>query len=432
MSLLLRNCDILKTENGAFITVRNGYLGIEGHVIDYISDIPPVKQYDEEKDMGGKLLMPGLINCHGHSAMTLLRGLGSDLCLQDWLEKEMFPVEARLTKEDIHAGRALAMLEMIRTGTTTFSDMYMEPADASQFCGKAGMKGHFSRVMQEFDPDQTYESNGRGLLNNRFFEEYSGSYDDRIRIDYMIHAEYTCYPHLVKAYVRDAKEHGALVHTHISETRKEHDECIARYGKTPLKWFADLGAFDMPAYAAHCVWVTEEDIKLMKEKGVTCVHCPSSNMKIGSGFAPIPEMLEAGVNVALGTDGAASNNNLNMFEEMHLASVIHNGRTLDPTILKAEDVLKMATINGAKALGRPDTGSLETGKKADIIALDMTAPHLVPNLDTVSLIVYSAQGSDVCMTMCDGKILYEDGIFLTLDKDDIYRQVKESVQRLYR
>ncbi len=432
MSLLLRRCDILKTENDSFVTVKNGYLGIEGSRIDYISDLPPQKQYDTVKDMPGKLLMPGLINCHGHSAMTLLRGVGSDLSLHDWLEREMFPVEDRMTREDIHAGRSLAMLEMIRTGTTTFSDMYMFPEDAAELCGKAGMKGHFSRVMQEFDPAITYEANGRGPLNNRIFEKYNGSFDDRVRIDYMIHAEYTCFPELVRQYVQDAKERGALVHTHISETKKEHDECLARHGKTPLRWFADLGAFDTPAYTAHCVWVSADDISLMREKGISCIHCPTSNMKIGSGFAPIPQMLEAGVNVALGTDGAASNNNLNMFEEMHIAAIIHNGRTLDPTVMKAEQVLKMATVNGARALRREDTGSLETGKKADIIALDLSAPHLVPNLDTVSLIVYAAQGSDVCMTMADGRILYEDGAFLTLDKDEIFRQAAESIKRLYR
>ena len=431
MSLLLKNCSILKTENDEFVTLKNAYLGIEGSVIDWISTELPEKKYDEEKDMSGKLLMPGLINCHGHTAMTLLRGSGSDRSLQDWLYDCMIPVEDRMTLSDIHAGRALAMMEMLATGTTTFSDMYMEPEDAVQFCAEAGMKAHFSRVMQSFDPHESYEDNGRGTVNNMLFEKYNNSSDGRIRIDYMVHAEYTCNEEMVRRYAADCKAHHALFHTHISETKKEHDECLEKYRKTPVKWFYDLGAFENPSYLAHCVWVNEDDLDIMKNNGVTCVHNPSSNMKLGSGFAPIPRMLRMGINVALGTDGAASNNNLNMFEEMHLASVIHNGFHLDSTIMKASDVLKMATINGAKALGRPDTGSLKIGKKADIIALDMSRPHLYPDHDTTALIVYSAQGSDVCMTMVDGKILYENGKFLTIDAEDVRRQVEESVRRLF-
>jgi 5-methylthioadenosine/S-adenosylhomocysteine deaminase len=293
------------------------------------------------------------------------------------------------------------------------------------------MKAHFSRVMQSFDPHESYEDNGRGTVNNMLFEKYNNSSDGRIRIDYMVHAEYTCNEEMVRRYAADCKAHHALFHTHISETKKEHDECLEKYRKTPVRWFYDLGAFENPSYLAHCVWVNEDDLDIMKNNGVTCVHNPSSNMKLGSGFAPIPRMLRMGINVALGTDGAASNNNLNMFEEMHLASVIHNGFHLDSTIMKASDVLKMATINGAKALGRPDTGSLEIGKKADIIALDMSRPHLYPDHDTTALIVYSAQGSDVCMTMVDGKILYENGKFLTIDAEDVRRQVEESVIRLF-
>ena len=431
MSILLKNCNILKTENDDFVEIKNGYLGIDGDTIDYISDVRPEKKYDEEKDMSGKLLMPGLVNAHGHTAMTLLRGKGSDLNLQDWLHQEMFPVEDKMVNEDFYAGRAVAILEMISTGTTTFSDMYMDPVGAIELCGKAGLRGHFSSVFQSFNPDETYEENGRGPRNNEIFEKYNNSFNGRIRVDYMVHAEYTTFKPITKKYVEDAKKRGATFHTHISETKKEHDECLAKYNQTPTEWFEEIGAFENPSYLAHCVWASEHDLEIFKKYNLTCVHHPSSNMKLGSGFAPIQKMLDMGINVALGTDGAASNNNLDLFEEMHIASIIHNGNSLDPTILKAKDVLKIATINGAKALQRFDTGSLEVGKKADIIALDLHKPHLHPNLDTVSLIVYSAQGSDVCMNMVDGKIIYENGKFLTLDEDEIYRLVDESVKRLY-
>ena len=221
------------------------------------------------------------------------------------------------------------------------------------------------------------------------------------------------------------------MHIHLSETRKEHQECIYKYGKTPARWFYDLGAFDSRAFAAHCVWVTEEDMELLREKDVCVVHNPTSNMKLGSGFAPIQRMLDKGITVGLGTDGAASNNNLNLLEELHLASVLHNGYSGDPTIMKPADVLRMATVSGAKIQGRSDTGELKVGKKADIAAIDLDAPHLKPNLDPLALVCYSAQGADVYMTMCDGRILYENGEFLTLDKERIYADVDSAVKLLY-
>ena len=218
---------------------------------------------------------------------------------------------------------------------------------------------------------------------------------------------------------------------HLSETKKEHVECIEKYGKTPTEWFNDLGCFENPTLAAHCVWVEDSDMDILKDKGVTVVHNPTSNLKLGSGFAPVPKMIEKGINVALGTDGAASNNNLNFMEEIHLASIMHNGRLGDPTVMDPETVLKMATINGAVAQGREDTGSLEVGKKADVVAFDVNKPHLTPNLNPEALLVYSAQGSDVCMTMVDGNILYENGEFKTIDKERVYSEVKKSIARLY-
>ena len=431
MKLLLKHCGILAAQEQGFRFLEDAFLGIDGDTIDYIGTERPQGAYDQEKDLSGRLLLPGLINCHGHSPMVLLRGVGSDLPLQEWLFEKMMPIEDRLTAEDIQAGNNLALLEMIATGTTSYSDMYFEPHTAAENAIACGIKANLSRPVQCFNKEEAYEENFRVKESLQLFRDYHGAAEGRVRIDFAIHAEYTCFEHIVRPYSAACKELGGRMQVHISETKKEHDECVEKYGKTPARWFYDLGTFDSPTAAAHCVFVTEEDMALLLEKGVSVIHNPTSNMKLGSGFAPIQRMLDLGLNVTLGTDGAASNNNLNLMEELHLAAVLHNGYHRDPTILKPAQLLTMATRNGAKLQGREDTGALEVGKKADIIALDMTKPHLYPNLDPMALAVYSAQGADVAMTMVDGRILYENGEFLTLDADRILHEARAAVKRLY-
>ncbi len=431
MRFLLKNCSILATENGEFRLLRNAFLGISGAIIDYIGEEKPSSAYDSEKDMGGKLLAPGLVNCHGHTPMVLLRGIGSDLPLQEWLFDKMMPIEDRLTAEDIRVGNQLALLEMIACGTTSYSDMYFEPQTAVENAIDAGIRANLCRPVQCFDSSEKYSENIRAKQSIELFRAFNGAADGRIRIDFAIHAEYTNFPHIVEAYSADCKDMGSRMQIHLSETKKEHDDCVEKYGKTPAEWFRDLGTFDSPTSAAHCVWVTESDMDILKLKGVSVVHNPTSNLKLGSGFAPIPKMLEMGINVTLGTDGAASNNNLNMMEEMHLASIMHNGYTHDPILMKPAQVLKMATANGARLQGRDDTGSLEVGKKADIIAFDLDKPHLMPGFDLMALLTYAAQGSDVCMTMVDGKVLYENGEFFTLDEEKIRYEFNAALKRIY-
>ncbi len=431
MKKLLSNCGILSSTGDEFNYIEKGYLAIDGKTISYIGTERPQGSFDLEKDMTGKMLIPGIVNAHTHSPMCLLRGVGSDLPLQSWLFDKVFPIEDRMTREDILAGSQLAILEMLACGTTSFTDMYMEPEATVETVARSGIKANICRPVQEFDSDEDPADNYRIRESLETFDKYQMSCDGRIRIDFCIHAEYTCTAPVAAHYARLCSEHGGNMHVHLSETKKEHQECVDKYGKTPAKWFADLGVFDSTAMAAHCVWVTDEDMEILRDKGVGVVHNPTSNMKLGSGFAPIQKMLDMGIKVALGTDGAASNNNLNMFEEMHLAAVIHNGYTGDPTIMKPETVLRMATVNGAYLQGREDTGELLVGKKADIAAIDLSSPHLFPLLDPLALICYSAQASDVCMTMVDGQILYEDGKFLTLDKDKIIADAAAAVKRLY-
>ena len=435
MKRLFVNAGILAWEEDHFKFIENGCLAVDGDTIAYIGKEKPEGEFDDVRDFSGKILMPGLINCHCHAAMTLLRGIGSDLPLQEWLFDNMFPIEDRMTAEDIKAGTELAMMELIASGVTSFSDMYMEAWTAVESNEKIGMKMNVCRVIQSFDPTEKPEDNTRIRESIELFEKYNGAQNDRVRIDFAVHAEYTSTDNIVSGYAdrcRPYIEKGAVMQVHMSETSKEHDECISRHGLTPAGWFEKMGIFDVPTAAAHCVAVTDDDIEIMLKKNVSAIHNPTSNMKLGSGFAPIPKMLDKGVNVALGTDGAASNNNLNMFEEMHLAAIIHNGYTHDPVIMKPEQVIKMATVNGAKLQNRKDTGCLQVGKKADIIALDFgKKPHLYPCFDPMALIVYSAQATDVCMTMVDGNILYEDGKFLTLDPETVINNAKEAVKRLY-
>ena len=429
MSILFRNAKIIATEKGSLKVLDNAFLGVDGAFIDYIGTERPRKEYDIEKDMSRKLLMPGLVNSHAHSAMNLLSGLGNDLPLMDWLHM-LWPIEDRMRDEDFTSGMEMAVLEMLAGGTTSFSDMYWRPMITQKVVGQSGIKADLTRVMMEGSGD--YLSYPKRVESLAFFKDFDGAYDDRLHADWCVHAEYTIDTDFAERWAEEIQGLGGRLHIHLSETKSEHEECIAKRGKTPARWFYDLGFFNVPTYAAHCVWVTDEDMALMLEKGVTVVHNPTSNLKLGSGFAPVPKMLEKGLRIALGTDGSASNNNVNMFEEMHLASVVHNGYHNDPTLMKPEAVIRMATVNGALAQGRPDTGSLEVGKKADIIALNLDAPHLVPDHDTLALVTYSAQASDVCMTMVDGRILYENGEYLSMDRDRIFHDYQKSVDFLFK
>lgn len=436
MKLLLEHARILAGGSGAYYELSDGFLGIDGAEICYLASCPPAdaETYDERKSMSGKLLLPGFVNCHCHSPMVLLRGVGSDLCLQEWLFDRIFPVEDRLEQipGGIGIGSELAILEMLACGVTSFTDMYMQPEDTAQAVLASGIKANLSRPVQCFDPDEPYEKNFRVRESLALFDRFHNAGSGRLKIDFCIHAEYTCTDAVTRAYSADCLARGARMHLHLSETRREHEECKKKHnGMTPAEYFRAMGTFDSPTTAAHCVWSEPGDLEIFREKGVSPVHNPSSNMKLGSGFAPIPQMLEAGLNVTLGTDGAASNNNLNFFEELHLASVIHNGFHHDPTILTPSQLLAMATENGARAQGRENTGALAVGKRADIIAVCLDKPHLRPAFEALSTVAYQAQGSDVCMTMVDGKILYENGEYKTLDRERIYSDYDRVLNALY-
>ncbi len=426
MKLLFKHADIY-TPDGV---LRDAFLAVEGDTIAYIGTERPEGVFDAEKDMSQRLLLPGFVNGHTHTAMTLLRGVGTDLPLQRWLFEAIFPLEGKMTAQDIRAGSALALLEMLGCGTTSFSDMYFHPEEMAALVAESGIKANLNYPVQAFDPTDTYEKNASARKLEELYRLWNGKADGRIRIDGCLHAEYTCNAHVAAGTAAWCKEVGGRMHIHLSETKSEHEECIARHGMTPAEWMNCAGVFDVPCQAAHCVWVSEEDRCLMREKGVAVVHNPSSNMKLGSGFAPIPKMMDEGILVALGTDGAASNNTLNMVKELHLASLIHNGYGGDATLMRAAETITMATRSGALAQGRADTGELSVGMKADVVAVALDRPHLTPCVDTAGLVAYSMQGSDVVMTMVDGRILYENGEYLTLDKEKILYEANAAARRL--
>ena len=431
MQLLLKNCSALADDqSNGYRHLDPAFVGISDDTITYLGTERPAGEW-VEKDMHGALLIPGLINCHTHAAMTLLRGRGSGLPLHRWLNEAIFPIEDRLTAEDIAAGNALAQLEMLRTGTTSYSDMYFSMETAAKLCLQSGMKANLCRPITCFDDNERAADNFRARESLDLFDTWNGAANGRIRVDFSIHAEYTCRERIAREYALLGKERGARMHIHLSETQREHEACKANYGKTPTEWFRDLGVLDLPTGAAHCVTLEDGDMEILQSYGASPVHNPSSNLKLGSGFARVKTMLDRGMNVTLGTDGAASNDNLDMLEEMHLAAMIHNGKLQDPTAIHASDVLRMATQNGARLQGRADTGALAVGKKADIAAIGMDTPHMIPSFDPLVTLCYSAQGGDVRMTMVDGKVLYENGEYKTIDAERVLYDVRKALGRLY-
>ena len=420
MKTLFQNCKLLVRQQSGFQILEDACLGVSGDTICYIGKQAPPEPYDITRDFSGKLLMPGLYNCHTHSPMVLFRGAGNDKPLEQWLKDYIFPLESRLTAEAVKTASDFAVMEMLAGGIVSFTDMYFFPEMTADAVAESGIKANLTKHTQftRQNPEIIEES-------LQFVRDYNGMADGRILADFGIHSCYTCDKDAAAEYTAICNEAGGRLHIHLSETRKEYEECRQNHGVTPTEWFAAIGALHSRTTAAHCVVLDENDRALLAQKQVNVIHCPTSNLKLGSGFAPIPELLEQGVNVALGTDGAASNNNLNLFEEMHLAAIVHNGRLTDSTVMNTQTVMQMATVNAAKAQGRENCGELKVGYKADIVALDLNKPHLLSGYDDRSLLTYSAQSSDVCMTMVDGKILYENGEYMTIDQEKVYRAMRE-------
>jgi 5-methylthioadenosine/S-adenosylhomocysteine deaminase len=368
---------------------------------------------EERLDAAGGLVIPGLVNAHTHVAMTLLRGYADDKPLDDWLREDIWPVEAELQAADVAAGTRLGIAEMIRSGTTAFADMYFfmpEVADVVAETGVRALLGH--GCISVGKDDETARADFREGLE--FAREYDGSADGRVRTMFTPHSLTTVFEEHFEAFVPEAREAGLPVHFHANETEAEVDPIVDERGVRPLAWADDLGLLAGDSFLAHGVHVDEGEIDLLAERGTAVVHCPASNMKLASGMAPVQEMLDAGVTVGLGTDGAASNNDLDMFDELRDAAMVGKLAADDASAVDAPAAVEMATRGGAEAIGI-DSGRIEAGANADLAVVDLDAAHLTPQHDLVSHLAYAARGSDVRHTVCDGQVLMRDRELTTID-----------------
>ena len=403
----------------------DAFVGVTDGKISYLSKHAPEEKPDQIIDATGMVLMPGLINCHTHLPMQLLRGYADDLKLQEWLNDYIFPREDRLDGRCVRAATTLAVAECLKFGVTSVSDMYYFCDDICDVIAKSGMKANISRGTSMFLGDDFDFEKFPACQELVALKEKWHNYDGgRIKIEASIHAEYTSTYQLWDALAEYAINNGLQLQVHLSETKKEHDACVEKYGLTPAQVLDCHHVFDTRAIAAHCVWVTPEDMRLLAKRGVTAVHCPVSNLKLASGCAPVTEMVKAGMNVALGTDSSASNNNLDLFEEMKAAALMAKVTSGDPKALPVEAVLMMATVCGARAQGREaECGMLKLGMDADLVLLDFTSPHLMPCHNVMSHLVYAASGHDVVMTMVRGQVLYAAGKYPTIDLDSVVREL---------
>lgn len=383
--------------------------------------------YDEIIDGKGMLALPGLVNTHTHVAMTLFRSYADDLALMDWLQNMIWPAEAHLDDDIVYWGSMLAFAEMIRGGTTAFCDMYMFMDSCAQAAEAAGIRGNIARGLAGVTP------NGMKALeeNVELYRKWNNGADGRIRVMLGPHAPYTCPPDYLKKVRDTAEQYGIPIHIHLSETKGEVDTCREKFGVTPIALMNQIGLFDVPTLAAHCVHVTEDDIAIMAEKQVRVAHNPGSNLKLASGIAPVPAMRKAGVVVGLGTDGASSNNKLDMFAEMRLAALIHKAALLDPFAIKAEEALQMGTKDGAMCLGYDDLGELKEGYLADLILVDRSGWHWKPRFNSISLAIYAGNSMDVDTVMVNGKVLMRHKELLTIDTEKLDYEVQRVTDKLY-
>ena len=413
-----------------FNVLQDAYVAVTDDKITYVGQSRPDGEFGREYDGKGKLLMSGFINAHAHSPMTLMRGYGENLKLQDWLNTRIFPFEAHLDSNAVYWGTLLAMAESLQYGIVSTSDMYYFCDDMVKAVIDSGAKANVSRSITNFT-DQPAQSLESYQEMKDLYQTYHNAENGRIKIDMSLHAEYTSNPQTARALAEYAKEiEDTVMHIHVSETRSEHEECIARHGMTPAAYLADAGLFDVPALAAHCVYSTEEDLELFREKGVTVAANPVSNMKLASGICDASKVLEKGVGLAIGTDSVASNNSLDFFEEMKVLAIGNKVSKLDPQAMTPVQILHAATMGGAKAQRRNDCGCIKAGQKADIIVVDIARPNMHPVHSIINNLVYSCNGSAVVMTMVDGRILYENGEFLTIDVEKTIFEATKATEKI--
>ena len=408
--------------------IPNSEIQIAGNIIVYAgkADGAPAFEADKVIDGRGMLAMPGLCNLHTHTPMTVMRSMGSDLALERWLQEMVYPTEKHLTDDCVSACTDLGILEMLRFGTTSFNDMYMHMDMMAQSVWQSGIRAMLGYGVVDFD--QTGDDLKPGI---EFARKWKGCANDRIHVNLAPHSEVTTTPEVLKLARKVANEMHIPLHIHVSETRLDRDGSLERRGMTPPWYLEKLGLLDGEVIAAHCVWLNDDEIELFAKRGVTIVHNPVSNLKLASGIAPIQKMLVAGCKVTLGTDGVASNNNLNLWEELKLMPLLQKGTTLDPTVVTPAQTIAAATVNGARALGYKNLGLLREGYLADLILVDMDNEHTCPMNDMESDLIYATIGTDVKLTMVDGEVLYQDGEYTTLQPQLVMARAKREAEIIY-
>ncbi len=411
--------------------LSDAFVGISGGRVSYVDTTPPTAKAARVIDGRDHVLMPGMTNAHAHLPMTLLRGYADDCALQPWLFEKIFPVEDRMDAEAIRVGTLLALSEALASGTTSISDMYNFSEEIARAIAETGIKANVARGVTcpgDFNP-KTHV----GLQETiALYDAYHGFDNGRILVDASFHAEYTSPPTLWRYMAEWARERNLRMHVHLSETRREHEECMTNRGVTPTAAFQAAGVFDGPVTVAHGVWITDADIDILAAHNVALAHCPVSNAKLASGIAPVSKMLQKGLSVALGTDGAASNNTLSMFDTLKSASLHAKLQTMEPTALPARDALRLLIQGGARAQGREtQCGVVAPGFDADLILLDFTRPHFLPRHNVESHLVYAATGGDVALTMVRGVVLYERGVYPTIDQERLRFDLDRVLARLF-
>lgn len=422
-NILIKNTTIIGPE------IKKGSVLIENDKISAINDNISLKDADEVINGEGKVLIPGLVNTHTHLSMTLMRGLADDLVLDTWLNEHIWPVEANLTGEHCYAGALLACVEMIKSGTTTLNDMYFFMDQVAKAVDESGIRGLLSHGMIDLEDEDKRKKEFKESI--RIIEKIHDTADGRVKAALGPHATYTCSTELLKWVRKKADQLGVRIHIHVGETEFEVSRIIDSYDARPFEYLDEIGFLGPDVLAAHAVWLSESEIDIIKNRGVKISHNCASNMKLASGIAPVSEMLKKGISVSMGTDGAASNNNLDLLEEMKTAALLQKVQNLDSTVLPAQEVFKMVTLNGAEALGmEKEIGTIEEGKKADMVLLDFNKPHLTPYRHPLSHIVYSAVGGDADTVICNGQILMQDKELSILDEKEVMLQAEEAVKDL--
>ena len=412
-----------------------GAVAVSGDRIALVSDSPQrIERYERERGEGlqvadgaGRLVMPGLINLHNHVSMTLMRGYADDLPLMPWLTEKIWPFEAKLDGDDIYSGAELGIAEMLLGGTTAFVDMYWYADRVAEAAIRSGIRAVVSPafVGTAFD--------GYVERTQRMIERYNGAAGDRIRVWVAPHAPYTCTPEQIRESLKLCERNGVGVNIHVAETLSEVETIRERYGKTPVEHLRDLGVFDYRALAVHCVHLTETDMEILSRQGVSVVYNPQSNMKLASGIAPVARLLEWGANVGIGTDGPSSNNDLDMWDEMRTASFLQKVATMDPCVLPAYEILKMATVNAARAIGHAgELGVIKEGALADFILIDAVKPHLMPVYNMVANLIYCGKAADVDTVVVNGEIVVEGRRIEGVDLSNLCFQVQHTAEDIAR